>query len=134
MPGAPSGSVLSQGPWGLCSPLGGGYQLAWWERERLSPTPTGQLELPAQLLLSPTLFLLTSLLRPLPQAQLPLLHPLGRCLGPWPLWPVSLESWGWCPVCCLRLLVPPAGSLRPPPTSSAPTPSSSHSCSRLRRR
>lgn len=47
--------------------LEGAYQLAWQERECPSPNPPPtSWELPAQLLLSPTLVLLTCLSQPLP--------------------------------------------------------------------
>lgn len=123
VPGAPSG-------WGLCLYLGGrGYQLAWWERECLPPNPARPLELPAQLLLSPTLFLLTSLLWLLPtQLSGPsfTLQAAGQDCGPFSL---CLKNWGWqfhvanpcqarCPCSWTACFLP----LSPPPLSPSPFP------------
>lgn len=58
--------------------------LAWGKGNACLPTPTHRWELPAQLLLSPTLFLLTSLSAAPHPAQPPHLHPLaiGQDCGP----------------------------------------------------
>lgn len=151
---APSSYLFLETSRIYASTIEGGSLPAWWEREcpshmslscpclsshvpshmSLSSLP---LELPVQLLLSPTLFLLTCLLRLLPtQVSCPVVPPphtlgvgqncrsLGLCL-----W----EAGGSWPVSCFRLPVPAAGWLFLPPPSSAPTPSSSHSFSPVAR-
>ena len=76
------------GPWAprsLCLCPGGKICWLGGKGNACLPTPTHRWELPAQLLLSPTLFLLTSLSRPLPTQ---LSHPtftlwlLDRTAGP----------------------------------------------------
>lgn len=100
------------------------------------PTPTRQWVLPAQLLLSPTLFLLTGLFRPLPsQLSCPSFNllavgqdcgPLGLCL-----WKAGGEGRGFC---MTAPALPRAPWPCPGQLLSSPTPSSSHSCPPPRRK
>lgn len=77
----------------------------------LSVFPTPPWKLPVQLLLSPTLFLLTRLLHPFPtRLSCPFftLRVLAEAVGPLAcIW----EAGGGWPPCCLRLPVPAAGPL-----------------------
>lgn len=133
VPGAPSG-------WGLCLYCGGGgYQLAWWERECLpppKPRPPIGVSCPAAALSHSLPADQSPLAAPHP-AQWPLLHPAGCWSGLWAPWLVS-EKRGVAVPCGQPLpgsLSLQLDSLFPPtfsaPTFSIPTPSSSHAYSPL---